>query len=387
MFNAAMEFDLGEDVTALREQVHRWAQERVAPLAAEIDQSNQFPAHLWCEMGDLGLLGLTVDEEFGGSGMSYLAHTVAVEEVARASASVSLSYGAHSNLCVNQIKLNGTQAQKEKYLPRLISGAHVGALAMSEPSAGSDVVSMKLKAEKLNGYYRLNGNKYWITNGPDADTLVVYAKTDPSGGSKGITAFLIEKEMTGFSTSPHFDKLGMRGSNTAELIFDDVEVPFENMLGEEGKGVQVLMSGLDYERVVLSGIGCGIMAACLDEVMPYMVERKQFGQSIGDFQLMQGKIADMYTAMNSARAYVYEVAKACDRGAVTRQDAAACVLYASEQAMQVAHQAVQALGGAGFLADAPVARIFRDAKLMEIGAGTSEIRRMLVGRELMSAMR
>ena len=387
MFNAAMEFDLGEDVTALREQVHRWAQERVAPLAAEIDQSNQFPAHLWREMGDLGLLGLTVDEEFGGAGMSYLAHTVAVEEVARASASVSLSYGAHSNLCVNQIKLNGTQAQKEKYLPRLISGAHVGALAMSEPSAGSNVVSMKLKAEKLNGYYRLNGNKYWITNGPDADTLVVYAKTDPSGGSKGITAFLIEKEMTGFSTSPHFDKLGMRGSNTAELIFDDVEVPFENMLGEEGKGVQVLMSGLDYERVVLSGIGCGIMAACLDEVMPYMVERKQFGQSIGDFQLMQGKIADMYTAMNSARAYVYEVAKACDRGAVTRQDAAACVLYASEQAMQVAHQAVQALGGAGFLADAPVARIFRDAKLMEIGAGTSEIRRMLVGRELMSAMR
>ena len=387
MFGATMEFDLGEDVSALREQVHRWAQERVAPLAAEIDQSNQFPAHLWREMGDLGLLGLTVDEEFGGAGMSYLAHTVAVEEVARASASVSLSYGAHSNLCVNQIKLNGTQAQKEKYLPKLISGAHVGALAMSEPSAGSDVVSMKLKAEKLNGYYRLNGNKYWITNGPDADTLVVYAKTDPSGGSKGSTAFLIEKEMTGFSTSPHFDKLGMRGSNTAELIFDDVEVPFENVLGEEGKGVQVLMSGLDYERVVLSGIGCGIMAACLDQVMPYMVERKQFGQSIGDFQLMQGKIADMYTAMNSARAYVYEVAKACDRGAVTRQDAAACVLYASEQAMQVAHQAVQALGGAGFLADAPVARIFRDAKLMEIGAGTSEIRRMLIGREMMVAMR
>ena len=387
MFGAAMEFDLGEDVSALREQVHRWAQERVAPSATEIDQSNQFPAHLWREMGDLGLLGLTVDEEFGGAGMSYLAHTVAVEEVARASASVSLSYGAHSNLCVNQIKLNGTQAQKEKYLPKLISGAHVGALAMSEPSAGSDVVSMKLRAEKLNGYYRLNGNKYWITNGPDADTLVVYAKTDPSGGSKGITAFLIEKEMTGFSTSPHFDKLGMRGSNTAELIFDDVEVPFENVLGEEGKGVQVLMSGLDYERVVLSGIGCGIMAACLDQVMPYMVERKQFGQSIGDFQLMQGKIADMYTAMNSARAYVYEVAKACDRGAVTRQDAAACVLYASEQAMQVAHQAVQALGGAGFLADAPVARIFRDAKLMEIGAGTSEIRRMLIGREMMAAMR
>ena len=387
MFGASMEFDLGEDVAALRAQVHRWAQERLRPLAAEIDKSNVFPTHLWREMGDLGLLGLTVDEEFGGAGMSYLAHTVAVEEVARASASVSLSYGAHSNLCVNQINLNGTQAQKEKYLPQLISGAHVGALAMSEPSAGSDVVSMKLRAEKLNGYYRLNGNKYWITNGPDADTLVVYAKTDPSGGSKGITAFLIEKEMTGFSTSPHFDKLGMRGSNTAELVFEDVEVPFENVLGEEGKGVQVLMSGLDYERVVLSGIGCGIMAACLDEIMPYMVERKQFGQSIGDFQLMQGKIADMYTAMNSSRAYVYEVAKACDRGAVTRQDAAACVLYASEQAMQVAHQAVQAMGGAGFLADAPVARIFRDAKLMEIGAGTSEIRRMLVGREMMEAMR
>lgn len=386
MFGASMEFDLGEDIAALRTQVHRWAQERLRPLAAEIDKSNAFPPQLWQEMGDLGLLGLTVDEEFGGAGMNYLAHTVAVEEVARASASVSLSYGAHSNLCVNQIKLNGTQAQKEKYLPKLISGVHVGALAMSEPSAGSDVVSMKLAAEKLNGYYRLNGNKYWITNGPDADTLVVYAKTDPQGGSKGITAFLIEKEMTGFSTSPHFDKLGMRGSNTAELIFDDVEVPFENVLGEEGKGVQVLMSGLDYERVVLSGIGCGIMAACLDEIMPYMVERKQFGQSIGDFQLMQGKIADMYTAMNSSRAYVYEVAKACDRGVVTRQDAAACVLYASEQAMKVAHQAVQAMGGAGFLADAPVARIFRDAKLMEIGAGTSEIRRMLVGRELMSLM-
>lgn len=386
MFGASMEFDLGEDIAALRAQVHRWAQERLRPLAAEIDKSNAFPPQLWQEMGDLGLLGLTVDEEFGGAGMNYLAHTVAVEEVARASASVSLSYGAHSNLCVNQIKLNGTQAQKEKYLPKLISGVHVGALAMSEPSAGSDVVSMKLAAEKLNGYYRLNGNKYWITNGPDADTLVVYAKTDPQGGSKGITAFLIEKEMTGFSTSPHFDKLGMRGSNTAELIFDDVEVPFENVLGEEGKGVQVLMSGLDYERVVLSGIGCGIMAACLDEIMPYMVERKQFGQSIGDFQLMQGKIADMYTAMNSSRAYVYEVAKACDRGVVTRQDAAACVLYASEQAMKVAHQAVQAMGGAGFLADAPVARIFRDAKLMEIGAGTSEIRRMLVGRELMSLM-
>jgi isovaleryl-CoA dehydrogenase len=338
-------------------------------------------------MGDLGLLGVTVDEAYGGSGLSYLAHAVAVEEVARASASVSLSYGAHSNLCVNQIHLNGTEAQKQKYLPGLISGAHVGALAMSESGAGSDVVSMALRAEKRNDHYRLNGQKYWITNGPDADTLVVYAKTDPEAGSRGITAFLIEKSMTGFSTSPHFDKLGMRGSNTAELIFEDVEVPFDNVLGDEGRGAAVLMSGLDYERVVLSGIGTGIMASCLDEIMPYMVDRKQFGHSVGDFQLMQGKIADMYTAMNSARAYVYEVAKACDRGDVTRQDAAACVLYASEQAMVVAHQAVQAMGGAGFLADSPVARIFRDAKLMEIGAGTSEIRRMLVGRELMAAMR
>ena len=384
---AAMRFDLGEDVNALRASVHRWAQERVKPLAGEIDRDNMFPAHLWCEMGDLGLLGVTVDEAYGGSGLSYLAHTVAVEEVARASASVSLSYGAHSNLCVNQIHLNGTEAQKQKYLPGLISGAHVGALAMSEAGAGSDVVSMALRAEKRNDHYRLNGQKYWITNGPDADTLVVYAKTDPDAGSRGITAFLIEKAMTGFSSSPHFDKLGMRGSNTAELIFEDVEVPFDNVLGEEGRGAVVLMSGLDYERVVLSGIGTGIMASCLDEIMPYMVERKQFGHSVGDFQLMQGKIADMYTAMNSARSYVYEVAKACDRGDVTRQDAAACVLYASEQAMMVAHQAVQAMGGAGFLADSPVARIFRDAKLMEIGAGTSEIRRMLVGRELMAAMR
>ena len=386
MFMATMNFDLGEDVNALREMVHRFAQERIKPMAAEIDQKNEFPNELWKEMGELGLLGVTVDEEYGGAGMSYLAHTVAVEEIARASASVSLSYGAHSNLCVNQIKLNGNAEQKQKYLPRLISGEHVGALAMSEPSAGSDVVSMKLRAEKRNDHYRLNGNKYWITNGPDADTLVVYAKTDPDAGSKGITAFLIEKEMKGFSTSKHFDKLGMRGSNTAELVFEDVEVPFENVLGEEGKGVRVLMSGLDYERVVLSGIGTGIMAACLDEIMPYMAERKQFGQPIGNFQLMQGKMADMYTAMNTSRAYVYEVAKACDRGEVTRQDAAACVLYASEQAMIVAHQAVQAMGGAGYLNDNPVGRIFRDAKLMEIGAGTSEIRRMLIGREMMWAM-
>ena len=386
MFTATMKFDLGEDVNALREMVHRWAQERIRPMAGQIDTSNEFPAALWREMGELGLLGITVDEEYGGAGMGYLAHVIAVEEIARASASVSLSYGAHSNLCVNQINLNGTEAQKRKYLPGLVSGAHVGALAMSEPGAGSDVVSMKLRAEKRNDHFRLSGNKYWITNGPDADTLVVYAKTDPDAGSKGITAFLIEKTMKGFSTSKHFDKLGMRGSNTAELIFDDVEVPFENVLGEAGKGVRVLMSGLDYERVVLSGIGTGIMAACLDEIMPYMAERKQFGQSIGNFQLMQGKLADMYTAMNSARAYVYEVAKACDRGEVTRADAAACVLYASEEAMKVSHQAVQAMGGAGFLADAPVARIFRDAKLMEIGAGTSEIRRMLVGREMMAAM-
>ena len=386
MFNAVMKFDLGEDANALREMTHRWAQDRVKPMAAGIDEENAFPNELWKEMGEMGLLGITVPEEYGGVDMGYLAHVVAVEEVARASASVSLSYGAHSNLCVNQVKLNGSPEQKEKYLTRLVSGEHVGALAMSEAGAGSDVVSMKLKAEKRNDHYKLNGNKYWITNGPDADTLVVYAKTDPEAGSKGITAFLIEKSMKGFSTSPHFDKLGMRGSNTAELIFEDVEVPFENVLGEEGKGVRVLMSGLDYERVVLAGIGLGIMASCLDEIMPYMVERKQFGQPIGNFQLMQGKIADMYTAMNSARAYVYEVAKACDRGEVTRQDAAACCLYASEQAMVQAHQAVQAMGGAGFLNDAPVARIFRDAKLMEIGAGTSEIRRMLVGREMMGAM-
>ena len=385
MFTGSMQMDLGEDVNALREAVHDWAQGRIKPLAAEVDRDNVFPAALWREMGEMGLLGLTVEEEYGGTGLGYLAHVVAVEEIARASASVSLSYGAHSNLCVNQIRLNGSEEQKRKYLPRLVSGEHVGALAMSETGAGSDVVSMKLRAEKKNDCYVLNGNKYWITNGPDADTLVVYAKTDPEAGSKGMTAFLIEKDMTGFSTSPHFDKLGMRGSNTAELIFDDVEVPFENVLGEEGRGVAVLMSGLDYERVVLSGIGTGIMAACLDEVMPYVAERKQFGQPIGNFQLMQGKLADMYVKLNSARAYVYEVARACDRGQVTRADAAGCVLYASEEAMVVAHQAVQALGGAGFLADAPVARLFRDAKLMEIGAGTSEIRRMLIGRELMAA--
>lgn len=386
MFTAAMSFALDEDTHAIRDVTHRWAQERLKPLAAEIDRSNHFPTHLWREMGDLGLLGLTVPEEYGGAGLGYLAHAIVTEEIARASASVSLSYGAHSNLCVNQIKLNGTEEQKRKYLPKLLSGEHVGALAMSEPNAGSDVVSMKLRAEKRNGYYVLNGNKYWITNGPDADTLVVYAKTDPEAGSKGMTAFIVERSMTGFSTSPHFDKLGMRGSNTAELIFENVEVPFENVLGTEGKGVRVLMSGLDYERVVLSGIGTGIMAACLDEVMPYVAERQQFGQPIGNFQLMQGKIADMYVGLNTARAYLYEVARACDRGEVTRQDAAGCVLYCSEQAMVQAHQAVQALGGAGFLNDSVVSRLFRDAKLMEIGAGTSEIRRMLIGRELMAAM-
>jgi isovaleryl-CoA dehydrogenase len=383
MFNASMSFACGEDIEALRDMVHRWAQERIAPMAAQIDASNAFPAELWAEMGALGLLGITVDEQYGGAAMGYLAHCIAVEEIARASASVSLSYGAHSNLCVNQISLNGTPEQKKKYLPGLVSGAHVGALAMSEAGAGSDVVSMRLRAEKRNGYYRLNGTKYWITNGPDADTLVVYAKTDPAAGAHGMTAFIIEKSMRGFSASPHFDKLGMRGSNTAELIFEDVEVPFENVLGEAGKGVNVLMSGLDYERVVLSGIGVGIMHSVLDHIMPYMHERKQFGQKIGDFQLMQGKIADIYTAMNSARAYVYAVAGACDRGQVTRQDAAGCVLYASEKAMEVATQGVQAMGGAGFLADSPLARIMRDAKLMEIGAGTSEIRRMLIGRELM----
>ena len=383
MFTRGMEFDLGEDVNALRDMVHRWAQDRVKPIAAQVDRTNAFPNELWTEMGDLGLLGITVPEEFGGAGMGYLAHVVATEEIARASASVSLSYGAHSNLCVNQIKLNGTDEQRRRYLPDLCSGAAVGALAMSEEGAGSDVVSMKLRAEKKNDRYVLNGSKYWITNAPDAHTLVVYAKTDPGAGSKGITAFIVERGMAGFSTGPHFDKLGMRGSNTGELIFENCEIPFENVLGEEGRGVRVLMSGLDYERLVLSGIGTGIMAACLDEVMPYVRERKQFGQPIGSFQLMQAKIADMYVALNTARAYVYEVARACDAGRVTRQDAAGAVLYASEQAMVQAHQAVQALGGAGFLNDSVVSRLFRDAKLMEIGAGTSEIRRMLIGRELL----
>ena len=386
MFTATMGFGHSPEIEALRDAVHTWAQARIKPIAAQIDADNVFPHVLWREMGDLGLLGITVPEEFGGVEMGYLAHTIAVEEIARVSASVSLSYGAHSNLCVNQLALNGTAEQKARFLPGLVSGAHVGALAMSEAGAGSDVVGMKLRAQRRNGYYVLNGTKYWITNGPDADTLIVYAKTDPDAGSKGLTAFIVERGMKGFTTSAHFDKLGMRGSNTAELVFDDVEIPFENVLGQEGKGVRVLMSGLDYERVVLSGIGTGIMAACLDEIMPYLAQRKQFGQRIGDFQLMQGKIADIYTKLGSARAYVYAVAQACDRGTVTRADAAACVLYASEEAMTCAHQAVQAMGGAGFMADSPVARLFRDAKLMEIGAGTSEIRRMLIGREMMGAM-
>jgi len=386
MFTATMSFGHAEEIEALRETVHRFAQDRIAPRAAEIDREDRFPAELWGAMGEMGLLGVTVEEEYGGAQLGYLAHAICVEEIARASASISLSYGAHSNLCVNQIRLNGTPEQKGRYLPGLVSGEHVGALAMSEPGSGSDVVSMKLRAEKRNDCYRLNGSKFWITNGPDADTLVVYAKTDPDAGPRGITAFMIERGMTGFSTGRKLDKMGMRGSHTGELIFEDCEVPFENVLGEEGRGVAVLMSGLDYERVVLSAIGVGILAGCMDAIMPYMVERRQFGQPIGNFQLMQGKIADMYTAMNSSRAYVYAVAQACDRGEVTRQDAAACCLYASDKAMEQSIQAVQAMGGAGYLNDSPVSRMMRDAKLMEIGAGTQEIRRMLIGRELMAAM-
>lgn len=383
MFTTGMQFDLGEDVNALRDMVHRWAQDRVKPLAASTDRENAFPNALWPEMGAMGLLGITTPEEFGGAGMGYLAHVVAIEEIARASASIALSYGAHSNLCVNQVKLNGSPEQRAKFLPDLCSGRAVGALAMSEAGAGSDVVGMVLRAERRGDFYVLNGAKYWITNAPDADVMVVYAKTDPAAGSRGITAFIVQRGMPGLTRGPHLDKLGMRGSNTGELIFQDCAVPAANVLGAEGQGVRVLMSGLDYERVVLSGIGTGIMAACLDEVLPYVRDRKQFGQPIGSFQLMQGKIADMYVALNTARAYVYEVARACDAGRVTRQDAAGAVLYASEQAMVQAHQAVQALGGAGFLNDSVVSRLFRDAKLMEIGAGTSEIRRMLIGRQLM----
>ena len=385
MFYDTMDFNLGEEIDELREAVHRWAQGRIKPVAAEFDQSNRFPRELWREMGALGLHGITVEPEYGGVCLGYVAHVVAVEEIARASGSVALSYGAHSNLCVNQIRLNGTEAQKQRFLPKLVSGEHVGSLAMSEADAGSDVVSMRLKAEKRNGYYLLNGSKFWITNAPEANTLVVYAKTNPDAGSKGITAFIVESAFEGFSVSPRLNKLGMRGSSTAELVFQNTEVPFENVLGKEGKGVNVLMSGLDYERVVLSGIGLGLMAACMDEVIPYVRRRKQFGQPIGEFQLIQEKLANMYTAMNSARAYVYQIAGACDRGRVTRQDAASSALYASREAMKQAHQAVQAMGGAGYLSESPVSRIFRDAKLMEIGAGTTEIRQILIGRELVRA--
>jgi isovaleryl-CoA dehydrogenase len=382
MFSSGMNFGLGEEIDALRETVARWAQDKLAPLAADIDRNNDMPRDLWTQMGELGLLGMTADPDFGGTGFGYLAHTVAMEEVSRASASVGLSYGAHSNLCVNQINRWGNAEQKAKYLPKLCSGEHVGSLAMSEPGSGSDVVSMKLKADKRNDRYVLNGNKMWITNGPDADTLVVYAKTDMDAGPKGITAFLIERGMTGFSTAQKLDKLGMRGSNTCELVFEDCEVPYENVLGEEGQGVKILMSGLDYERVVLSGGPLGIMAACMDVVVPYVHERKQFGKSIGEFQLMQGKLADMYTTMNACRAYVYAVAAACDRGETTRKDAAGCILYSAEKATWCALEAIQALGGNGYINEYPTGRLLRDAKLYEIGAGTSEIRRMLIGREM-----
>jgi isovaleryl-CoA dehydrogenase len=384
MYSGGLSFALGEDIEALRESVRRFAAERIAPLATAIDRDNSFPMGLWRELGDLGLLGITAPEAYGGAGLGYLAHCVAMEEISRASASVGLSYGAHSNLCVNQINRNGTEEQKRQYLPKLISGEHIGALAMSEPAAGSDVVSMKLRAENRGDRYVLNGSKMWITNGPDADVLVVYAKTDPDAGPKGITAFLIEKHFRGFSTGQKLDKLGMRGSNTGELVFRDCEVPAANVIGSVGGGVRVLMSGLDFERVVLSAGPLGIMAACMDVVVPYLHERKQFGQAIGEFQLMQGKLADMYVTMNAARAYVYAVAAACDRGEANRKDAAGCILYAAEHATGMALEAIQALGGNGYTNDYPTGRLLRDAKLYEIGAGTSEIRRMLIGRELFS---
>ena len=385
MFFHSMNFSIGKDNEVLRDTVYKFAQNEIAPIANQIDKENSFPNHLWKKFGDLGLLGITASPKYGGSAMSYLAHCIAIEEISRASASVGLSYGAFSNLCVNQINRNGNEEQKEKYLPELCSGEKVGALAMSESGSGSDVVSMSLNAEKQgNKTYLLNGSKMWITNGPDADTLVVYAKTNPSKGSKGITAFIIEKTMTGFSTGKKLDKLGMRGSNTAELIFENCPVPEENILGDEGNGAAVLMSGLDYERVVLAAGPLGIMAAAMDVVVPYIHERKQFGKSIGEFQIMQGKIADMYTTMNACRSYVYEVAKACDRGETTRKDAAGCILYSAEKATQIALEAIQALGGNGYTNDFSAGRLLRDAKLYEIGAGTSEIRRMLIGRELFS---
>ena len=378
-----MNFSIGNDNEVLRDTVYKFAQKEIAPIADQIDKENSFPNHLWKKFGELGLLGITASPKYGGSDMSYLAHCIAIEEISRASASVGLSYGAFSNLCINQINRNGSEEQKQKYLPDLCSGEKVGALAMSESGSGSDVVSMSLHAEKQgNKTYLLNGSKMWITNGPDADTLVVYAKTDPSKGSKGITAFIIEKTMTGFSTGKKLDKLGMRGSNTAELIFENCPVPEENIIGEEGNGAAILMSGLDYERVVLAAGPLGIMAAAMDVVVPYIHERKQFGKSIGEFQIMQGKIADMYTTMNACRSYVYEVAKACDRGETSRKDAAGCILYSAEKATQIALEAIQALGGNGYTNDFSVGRLLRDAKLYEIGAGTSEIRRMLIGREL-----
>lgn len=377
-----LDFDLGEEIDMLRDTVRRFSDAEIAPRAADIDRENDFPADLWRKFGDLGLLGLTVEEEYGGSGMGYLAHCVALEEISRGSASVGLSYGAHSNLCVNQIRRNGTPAQKRKYLPKLMSGEHVGALAMSEPGAGSDVVSMRLRAERRGDRYVLNGTKFWITNGPEADTLVVYGKTTPDAGARGITAFLVEKGMKGFSCAQKLDKLGMRGSNTGELVFEECEVPAENVLGAIDGGVGVLMSGLDYERAVLAAGPIGIMQACMDIVLPYTHDRKQFGQSIGEFQLMQGKLADMYTTMNAAKAYVYAVAKACDRGQTTRKDAAGAILYAAEKATWMALESIQVLGGNGYINDYPTGRLLRDAKLYEIGAGTSEIRRMLIGREL-----
>ncbi|HEX9813230.1 MAG TPA: isovaleryl-CoA dehydrogenase [Burkholderiales bacterium] len=377
-----LNFQLGETADALRESVRQFCAREIAPRAADFDRDNAFPPALWRRLGDLGTLGITAEEEYGGLGLGYLAHVVVMEEISRASAAVGLSYGAHSNLCVNQIRRNGSEAQRRKYLPKLISGEHVGALAMSEPNAGSDVVSMRLRAEKKSSRYVLNGNKMWITNGPDANTLVVYAKTDVSGGARGITAFVVEKGFKGFSTAQKLDKLGMRGSNTCELVFQDCEVPEENVLGSVNDGVRVLMSGLDYERVVLAGGPLGIMQACLDVVLPYVHDRKQFGQPIGQFQLMQGILADMYTTMNACRAYVYAVAQACDRGETARKDAAGAILYASEKATWMAGEAIRCLGGNGYINEFPTGRLWRDAKLYEIGAGTSEIRRMLIGREL-----
>jgi isovaleryl-CoA dehydrogenase len=377
-----LNFDLGETADMLRDSVHSFSDDNIAPRAEAIDQSNEFPRDLWPLMGELGLHGITVEEEYGGSGLGYLEHCVAMEEVSRASASVGLSYGAHSNLCVNQISRNGTDAQKKRYLPKLISGEHVGALAMSEPGAGSDVVGMRTRADKKGDRYILNGNKMWITNGPVSDTYVIYAKTDPDAGPRGITAFLVERGFKGFSTAQKLDKLGMRGSDTCELVFEDCEVPEENVLGDVGKGVNVLMSGLDYERAVLAAGPLGIMQACMDIVVPYVHEREQFGKPIGTFQLMQGKLADMYTTMNASKAYVYAVAKACDRGETTRKDAAGAILYASEKATLMALEAIQALGGMGYINETSTGRLLRDAKLYEIGAGTSEIRRMLIGREL-----